>query len=67
MKTCKMNLKKIIVTLSLLFLTTSFFTSCETATIEEEQGFEIETHSTDKDDTGTIGNSGGDDDDEDYN
>ncbi len=62
-----MNLKKSIVTLSLLFLALNIFTSCETSEIEDEQGYNLETQSTDKDDVGTIGNSGGDDDDEDYN
>jgi len=62
-----MDLKKSFVTLSLLFLALFIFTACETTSVEDEQGIEIETQSTDKGDVGTIGNSDGDDEDEDYN
>lgn len=62
-----MNLKKSIVTFSLLFLAVIFFTACESEPVENESLELIDTQSTDKDDVGTIGNSGGDDDDDDYN
>ena len=62
-----MDLKKSFVTLSLLLLSLFIFTACETTSVEEERGIDIETQNTDKGDVGTIGNSGGNDDDDDYN
>ncbi len=62
-----MNLKKSIVSFSLLLLALMIFSGCENTAIDDEHDYNLETQSTNKGDIGTIGNSGGSDEDEDYN
>ncbi len=59
-----MNCKKTFITLSLLFLGLTIFVGCETTPIEDEQEIDFNEQSTNKED---VGNSGGNDDDDDYN
>ncbi len=56
-----MNFKKSIVTFSLLFLGLTIFTGCETTSIEDEQDYNLETQSTNKEDIGNSGNNEDDD------
>ena len=62
------RLKKTILNYSFLFLALMIFGACEKDTVEDQLAIEdVQIYGSDKNNSGSIGSSGGDDEDDDYN
>lgn len=62
------SLKETILRYSFLLLALTVFVSCEQESVEDQLSLEeVELYGSDKDNAGSVGSSGGDDEDDDYN